>query len=82
MGPKLNLDTPEEIQRIKIDASAEALAKEQPTKKRKPRDTLTSPVLAHFKRGEILPDGSYIVTCIYYGHVYPFVVYQSISFCC
>jgi BED zinc finger len=71
IGLRLNLDTSEVIQRIEIDASAEAPTIEQPIKKRKPRDTLTSPVWAHFKRGEILPNGSYTVTCTYCGRVYP-----------
>jgi BED zinc finger len=72
----LNLDTSEEIQKIGIDAGAEAPTNEQPTNKRKPRDTLNSLVWAHFKRG---PGGSYNVTCIYYGHVYPMGNQRSTS---
>jgi BED zinc finger len=79
MGPGLNLDILEVIQRIKIDTSAEAPIIEQPIKKRKPRDTLTSPVWAHFKRGEILPDGSYTATCTYCGRVYPMGNQNDIS---
>jgi BED zinc finger len=71
MGPELNLDTSEVIQRIKIDVNVKAPTIEQPIKKRKPSDTLTSLVWAHFKMGEILPHRSYTVTCTCCGRVYP-----------
>jgi hypothetical protein len=51
IGSGLNLDTPEKIQRIKIDVGAEVPANEQPIKNGR-----------NFKRGEILLDESYTAT--------------------
>ncbi|KAJ4816564.1 Zinc finger BED domain-containing protein DAYSLEEPER [Rhynchospora pubera] len=76
MGPGLNFETPEEIQRIEIDAAA---AEPQPqnveqtrtTKRKKVKENLKAAVWAHFKRGETQEDGSYTATCLYCGHIYP-----------
>jgi hypothetical protein len=67
MGPELNLETSEEI-----DAPIETQnsnAPEEPTKKRKYRQTY-SDVWKHFKRREMRYDGSYEAVCNYYGKCY------------
>jgi len=72
MGPELNLETPEKIDMIQIDARTETQnpnVPEQPTKKRKYREPY-SDVWKHFKRGEIGDDGSYDAICNYCGKYY------------
>ncbi|KAJ1701665.1 hypothetical protein LUZ63_001444 [Rhynchospora breviuscula] len=71
MGAGLHMETPDEIQKIQNDAQAESQpCPEQTTNKRGTKETLKASVWAHFKRGEVLEDGSYTATCIYCGHVY------------
>jgi hypothetical protein len=72
MGPELNLETPEEIDMIQIDARTEIQnpnVPEQPIKKRKYREPY-SDVWKYFKRGEIENDGSYDAICNYFGKWY------------
>jgi BED zinc finger len=67
MGPELNLETPEEIDMIQIDARTETQnpnVPEQPTKKRKCREPY-SDVWKYFKRGKIEDDDSYDAICNY-----------------
>ncbi|KAJ1690624.1 hypothetical protein LUZ63_014779 [Rhynchospora breviuscula] len=79
MGPGLNLETPEEIQRIIIDADgpqAETPSPQKTSKKRKrkrkgPReDNHTSEVWAHFTKGSKDDDGSFDASCNYCGKQY------------
>ncbi|KAJ1687971.1 hypothetical protein LUZ63_019361 [Rhynchospora breviuscula] len=82
MGPGLNFETPEEIQRIVIEADgppvdgppAETPSPQKTTKKRKrkgPRqDNHTSKVWAHFTRGPKDDDGSLDASCNYCGKKY------------
>ncbi|KAJ1695014.1 hypothetical protein LUZ63_011712 [Rhynchospora breviuscula] len=82
MGPGLNFETPEEIQRIVIEADgppadgppAETPSPQKTTKKRKrkgPReDNHTSEVWAHFTKGPKDDDGSLDASCNYCGKKY------------
>ncbi|KAJ1703119.1 hypothetical protein LUZ63_002898 [Rhynchospora breviuscula] len=71
----LNFETPEEIQRIVLEADGlqeETPAPEEATKKkRKPREDIhTSDVWTHFKRGPKGADGFLMATCNYCGMKY------------
>jgi hypothetical protein len=81
MRPVLNLETPEDIDMIQIDARTKTQnpnVPEQPTKKRKCRESY-SDVWKHFKRGEIGDDGSYDAIYNYYGKYYKQENQRSIS---
>ncbi|KAJ1690975.1 hypothetical protein LUZ63_015130 [Rhynchospora breviuscula] len=72
MGAGLNLETPEEIERIQNEAQAKDSQPQpvEPTTNKKKGREVSAPVWAHFKKGEKQEDGSYTATCIYCGHVY------------
>ncbi|KAJ3696878.1 hypothetical protein LUZ61_000583 [Rhynchospora tenuis] len=76
MGPGIDGETSEQIERIQADAPAnepaaavagDAPATDVPSRKRQKKKT--SPWWAHFTEGEKAEDGSYTATCIYCGYV-------------
>lgn len=87
MGPGLGFESPEEIQAIEQNAQAaagNAAAGNAPdgvpaNRKRKLKDSLTSDVWNHFKRGDTQEDGSYLATCNYCGKEYPMGRQRSTS---
>lgn len=74
MGAGLHGESPEEIQRIEIDADGDASpqpADQQTGTKRKLGECLKAPVWKHFIQGVVQKNKSYSATCKYCGKVYP-----------